>query len=127
MLIYNVSQCTIIEIHQMIHIIGGSNTREETRRSARKACLLIDLYLLYELTLAETDCFCKDTLITAYQRTRSMSLGSETLGVAYGDRGLRKAAATLWNNLPLTIKTCKTLNSVEKMGKTILFISPYLI
>jgi len=36
-----------------------SNTKEETRISARKASLSIDLYLVYEITLAETDCFCK--------------------------------------------------------------------
>ena len=63
MLIYNVSQCIIIEIHQMIHIIRWIQCQRRDSQSARKASLSIDLYLLYEITLAETDCFCKDTLM----------------------------------------------------------------
>ena len=37
--------------------------REKTRISTRKASLAIDLYFLYEITLAETDCFGKETLL----------------------------------------------------------------
>ena len=36
------------------------------------ASLSIDLYLLYEISLAETDCFCKDTLMSTRKLSDSM-------------------------------------------------------
>ena len=46
-----------------------------------------------------------------------------TRGVTYGNRCFRKASATLWNNLPVTIRKCKTLDIFKKKIKTNLFVS----
>jgi len=65
-----------------------------------------------------------EELVVPYQPT--MSLRSEpgaflavptTRGVTYGNRCFRKAAATLWNNLPVIIRKCKI--------KTNLFVSAF--
>ena len=40
-----------------------------------------------------------------------------TRGVAYGNICFRKAAATLWNNLLVTIRKCKTLDIFKKKIK----------
>jgi len=59
-----------------------------------------------------------------YQATRS--LWSEpgaflavptTRGVTYGNICFRKTAATSWNNLPVTIRKCKTLDTFKKEDK----------
>ena len=69
-------------------------------------------------------------LVVTYQLTRSLRSGvflavPKTRGVAYGNRCFRKAAATLWNNLPVTIRKCKTLDTFKKKIKTNLFVSPF--
>ena len=48
-----------------------------------------------------------------------------TRGVTYGNRCFRKVAATLWNNLPVTIRKCKTLDTFKKKIKTNLFVSAF--
>jgi len=45
--------------------------------------------------------------------------------VTYGNRPFRKAARTLWNNLTLIIRYGPLY--FEEEGKTILFISAYLV
>ena len=48
-----------------------------------------------------------------------------TRGVTYCNICFRKAAATLWNNLPVTIRKCKTLDTFKKKIKTNIFISAF--
>ncbi|KAK2156170.1 hypothetical protein LSH36_220g06021 [Paralvinella palmiformis] len=71
-----------------------------------------------------------EELVVPYQPTRSLRSESgaflalpTTRGVTYGNRCFRKAAATLWNNLPVTIRKCKTLDTFKKKIKTNLFVS----
>jgi len=51
--------------------------------------------------------------------------------VIYGNRCFGKAAATLWNNLPVTIRKCKTLDTFKKKIKLIflfkLFLAEYIM
>ena len=44
----------------------------------------------------------------------------------YNNRYFGKAAATLWNNFPVNIRKCKTLDAFKKKVKTNLFISAFL-
>jgi len=48
-----------------------------------------------------------------------------TRGVTYSNICFRKAAATLWNNLPVTIRKCKTLDTLKKKIKINLFVSAF--
>jgi len=48
-----------------------------------------------------------------------------TRGVTYGKRCFGKAAATLWNNLPVIIRKCKTLDTLKKKIQTNLFVSAF--
>ena len=73
-----------------------------------------------------------EELVVPYQPTRSLRSESgaflavpTTRGVTYGNRCFRKAAATLWNNLPVTIRKCKTLDTFKKKIKTNLFVSAF--
>jgi hypothetical protein len=73
-----------------------------------------------------------EELVVPYQPTRSLRSESESLitvpkmqGVTYGNRCFGKAAATLWNNLPLTIRKCNTLSTFKKKVKTNLFLAAY--
>jgi len=79
-----------------------------------------------------------EELVVQYQSTRSIRSESgaflavpTTRGVTYGNRCFRKAAATLWNNLPVTIKKCKTLDIFKKKIKLIfsfqLFLAEYIM
>jgi len=49
-----------------------------------------------------------------------------TRGVTYGNRCFRKAAATLWDNLPVTIRKCNTPDTFKEKIKTNLFVSAFL-
>ena len=69
-----------------------------------------------------------DKLVVPYQPT--MSLRSEsgaflavptTRGVTYGNRCFRKAAATLWNNLPVTSESARPLIPSKRRLKLIFF------
>jgi len=70
-----------------------------------------------------------EELVIPYQLTRSLRSESgeflavpTTPGVTYGNRCFRKAAAaTLWNNLPVTIRKCKNLDTLKKKIETNLF------
>ena len=69
-----------------------------------------------------------EELVVPYQPTRSLRSESGAFlavptirGVTYGNRCFRKAAATLWNNLPVTIRKCKTFDTFKKKLKTNLF------
>ena len=62
-----------------------------------------------------------EELVLPYQLTRSLRSDSESLitvpkmqGVTYGNRCFGKAAVTLWNNLPLTIRKCNTLSGFNQ-------------
>ena len=44
---------------------------------------------------------------------------------SYGGRTLNSAAATLWNNLSIDIRTTKDYNSFKKKIKTVLFKEAY--
>ena len=73
-----------------------------------------------------------EELVVPYQPTRSLRSESgaflavpTTRGVTYGNRCFRKASATLWNNLPVTIRKCKTLDTFKKKIKTNLFVSAF--
>ena len=46
-------------------------------------------------------------------------------GVTYGSGCFRKAAPNLWNNLPVTIRKCKILDTFKKKIKTNLFVSAF--
>jgi hypothetical protein len=67
-------------------------------------------------------------MLTVHQPTRSLrSAKSTTLAiprsrtVTYGDRQFRCAASRLWNNLPVTIREARTLNTFKTHLKTHLF------
>ena len=69
---------------------------------------------------------------TAFQPTISLRFKSDSLiiilkmqSLIYSKRCFGKDAATLWDNLPLTIKNCKTLSTFKKKVKTDLFITAY--
>ena len=64
-----------------------------------------------------------EELVVLYQPT--MSLRSETGAFLAGNICFRKAAATLWNNLLVTIIKCKTLDISKKEIKTNLFVSAF--
>ena len=73
-----------------------------------------------------------EELVVPYQPTRSLRSEPGTFlaaptacGETYGNRCFRKAAATLWNNLPVTIRNCKTLDTFKKKIKTNLFVSAF--
>jgi len=68
-----------------------------------------------------------EELVIPYQPTRSLrSESGAFLAVpTYGNRCFRKAAATLWNNLPVTIRKCKTIDTFKKKIKTNLFVSAF--
>jgi len=60
-------------------------------------------------------------LVVLYQPTRSLRFESgaflavqTTRVVTYGNRCFRKAAATLWNNVPVTSRKCKTFDTFKK-------------
>jgi len=60
-----------------------------------------------------------EELVVPYQPTRWSKSGvflavPTTRGVTYSNKCSRKAAATLWNNLPVTIRKCKTLDKKIK-------------
>ena len=69
-----------------------------------------------------------EELVVPNQPTRSLRSESESLitvqGVTYGNRCFGKAAATLWNNLPLTIRKCNTLSTFKKV-KIYLVLAAY--
>ena len=71
-----------------------------------------------------------EELVIPYQPTRSLWSESgeflvvpTTHGVTYGNRCFRKVVATLWNNLQVTTRKCKTLDTFIK---TNLFVSVFL-
>ena len=73
-----------------------------------------------------------EEFVLPYQPTRFLRSDSgaflavpTTRGVSYGNRCFRKGAATLWNNLPVTIRKCKTLDTFKKKIKTYLFVSAF--
>ena len=39
---------------------------------------------------------------------------SQRSGTSYGNRGFRKGAATLWNNLSVTARKCKSLHAFKR-------------
>ena len=43
----------------------------------------------------------------------------------YGDKAFAKAAPELWNNLPIDIRSCNSVNSFKKKLKTHLFKQTY--
>jgi hypothetical protein len=74
-----------------------------------------------------------DELITMYLPTRSLRSESSSLlevpktrTVTYGDRRFDKAAADLWNTLPLAIKNSASLSSFKTNIKTHLFKIAFL-
>ena len=76
---------------------------------------------------------CLDELDFAHHLTRSPRSESEALltisqtrGVNCGNRYFEKAAATLWNNFPVNIRKCKTLDGFTKKVKINTFISAFL-
>jgi len=64
---------------------------------------------------------------TMYLRSEYETFLAEptTRGVPHGNICFRKAAATLWNNLPVIIRKCKTLGTFKKKIKTNLFVSAF--
>ena len=67
-------------------------------------------------------------MLQIYQPTRSLRSETTTTlviprtrTVMYGDRSFRKAAGTLWNSLPLTVRESPTLETFKKNLKTHLF------
>ena len=73
-----------------------------------------------------------EELVVPYQPTRSLRSESDLLitvpkmpGMSYCKRCFGKAAATLWNNLPLTIRKSKTFSTFKKV-KPNLFLTAYL-
>jgi len=75
-----------------------------------------------------------EELVVPYQLTMSIRSESGAFliiptipGVTYGNRCFRKVAVTLWNNLPVTIRMCKTLGTFKKKIKTNLFVSAFPI
>ena len=63
-----------------------------------------------------------EELVVPYQPTRSLQSESRAFlavptkrGVTYGNRCFRKAAATIWNNLLVTIRKCKTIDTLKKV------------
>jgi len=79
-----------------------------------------------------------DELGVPYQPTRYLrsEFGAfldlpTTRVVTYGNRCFRKTAATLWNNLPVTIRKCRILDTFKKKIKRIflfqLFLTEYIM
>ena len=70
-----------------------------------------------------------EKFVVPYQPTRSLqSEFGAFLSVPttqYSNRCFRKAAATLWNNLLVNIRKCKTLDTFKKKIKTNLFVSAF--
>jgi len=73
-----------------------------------------------------------EELVVTYQPTRYLQSESgaflaisTTRAVTYDNRCFRKAAATLWNNLPVTIRKCKIHDTSKKKIKTNLFVSAF--
>ena len=71
-----------------------------------------------------------EELDVPYQPTRSIRSESDSLitvpkmqGVIYGNRCFGKAAATLWNDFPLTIRKYNILSTFKKRVKTNLFLA----
>lgn len=71
-------------------------------------------------------------LVEHQQHRRTLRSNSKVLlsvpksrTVTYGDRSFRKAAATLWNNLPEHFKEAKSVSLFKKMLKTHLFKAAY--
>ncbi|KAK3109110.1 hypothetical protein FSP39_023289 [Pinctada imbricata] len=72
-------------------------------------------------------------LVSFYRPTRVLRSESASLlpvpivrTKTYGERRFDKSAATLWNNLPLTLRNCDRLSSFRKQLKTYLFKKAYL-
>ena len=61
-----------------------------------------------------------EEIVVADDLTRSPRSESKALLM------IRQTAAVLWNNLPVNIRKCKTLNGFGKNGKTNLFVSAFL-
>jgi hypothetical protein len=76
-----------------------------------------------------------EELVVPYQLTRSLRSESgaflavpTTRGVTYRNRCFRKDAVTLWNNVPVNIRKCKTLDTFKKKIKTNqLFLDEYIM
>jgi len=56
----------------MIRINRWIQYQRRDSQISNKTSLSIDLYFLYEIPLAETDCFCKDTLMLIRKSSYSM-------------------------------------------------------
>ena len=72
-------------------------------------------------------------LLSVYRPTRSLRSEStimltvpRTRTVTYGDRTFTKAAATLWNSLPVNIRNCDTCTTFQRQLKTFLFRHHYI-
>ncbi|KAK3088718.1 hypothetical protein FSP39_022962 [Pinctada imbricata] len=72
-------------------------------------------------------------LVSFYRPTRVLRSESASLlpvpivrTKTYGERRFDKSAATLWNNLPLTLRNCDSLSSFRKQLKIYLFKKAYL-
>ena len=67
--------------------------------------------------------------ITPRRLLRSSSLNllsvPKTKTVTYGDRSFSVIAPNLWNDLPIIIKQCSTVDSIKLRLKTFLFSSVY--
>ena len=72
-------------------------------------------------------------LLSVYRPTRSLRSEStimltvpRTRTVTYGDRTFTKAAATLWNSLPVNIRNCDTCTTFQRQLKIFLFRQHYI-
>ena len=73
-------------------------------------------------------------MLSIYRPTRSLRSEStisltvpRTRTATYGDRTFRKAAATVWNNLPANIRNSNSCSSFQRQLKTFIFRQEYTI
>jgi len=83
----------------MIYISGGSNNKEETRRSARKSSLSIDIYVLHWIIFVETSYFCKDTLMWIKKWSDGMEDTDTPLIKLSSSREITRSKMWLWPSL----------------------------
>ena len=74
----------------------------------------------------------KRMFVVAYHLTRSLKAEfgalltvSQTCSVMYDNIYFGKAAATLWNHLPVNVRKCRILHAFKKVMKNV-FISAFL-
>ena len=144
-LLYGVNNCILSKLQRVQNTTARLISRRKKHESITP--VLISLHWLpvqyrgkYKILMyvfkalhGKAPRYLEELFLTIYQPTRALRSEnqsllkppSDALTRTYGDRRLDTAAATLWNNLPNSLRNIQSVDSFKKDLKTLLFRQAY--